>query len=70
MIRRFWEWLKSLFRRHVPATTEPVVSSGYGRMATSANICLASRGATKRERRNARGTLRTIDYQLRYLRGD
>ena len=70
MIRRFWEWLMGLFRRTVPISTEPVRMPGSDDAARSANICLARRTSTKHERENAYRTLRMVDADLRYLRGD
>ena len=76
MIRRFWEWLKALFgrRQSDDSVTQftpfelpqivvggPPIKSRNG-AARSANICLASKVATKRERENARRNLAIMQY--------
>ena len=70
MIRRFLRWLMGSFRRSVPASTEPMRMPGSEVAAKSANICLARRTSMKHERENAYRTLRIMDADLRYLRGD
>lgn len=84
MIRRFMEWLKGLFGRRNRFDTltgvsviyfeggshKPKLSYGPRYSAKSANICLARRTAMRHERENAYRTLRIVDADLRYLRGD
>ena len=64
MIRRFWHWLKALFGPRYEPETDPQTTlkrppnEGQPKRVKSANICLASRWATKRERRYAWNYLR------------
>ena len=66
MIRRIWNWLKSLFGARDTTGSVPVADvreylmPGSVDAVKSANICLVNWGATKRERRYARGYLRRV----------
>ena len=60
MVKRMWDWLKATFTAlfGVRPATEVIVDDDFAqRKVRSANICLASHGATKRERSNALTTL-------------
>lgn len=69
MIRRFWQWLKGWWRKpSEPVTHDYVRESQMPKdvqAVKSANICMASQGATKRERRFARTYLRQIHFNFR-----
>lgn len=74
MIRRFWEWLKEWWNRRrtikaLPRGTEEW-KAYRRREAQRANICLARCTSMKHERENAYSTLRIVDADLRYLKGD
>lgn len=71
MISRAWAWLRGLWydhldRRRVKQTAHYV--EHHGQRVRSANICLANRGATKREKNNAWRWLCTHESNLRYLK--
>lgn len=56
MIRRFLRWLTGLFGTRPKRRALPKTATGMPKgvqAVKSANICLASRGATQRERNNA-----------------
>lgn len=64
LLLRLWAWVRGLFRKQeypLPKVSEPFdhtkLFEDYWGAARrkSANICLASRGATRREKDNARG---------------